>query len=203
MIRVIAGVNGAGKSSVAGAHIRAQSGDYFNPDEVARELMAASPGLSQRDANSRAWHIGYEQLQRAISEEACFTYETTLGGNQVCRTLHEAIDRGGSVAIFFVGLESPELHIQRVAERVARGGHAIPEADIRRRWKGALRNMVGLIPRCAAITVVDNSRPMTGGRPNPRVVFRMRERRFTQMPDADTPDWAKPLASVAMQVAQG
>jgi predicted ABC-type ATPase len=52
---VLAGVNGAGKSSIGGAAIRAAGGNYYNPDEAARELIAANPGLSQTDANAAAW----------------------------------------------------------------------------------------------------------------------------------------------------
>jgi predicted ABC-type ATPase len=47
---VLAGTNGAGKSSVAGALIRSSGGDYFNPDEVAKRLRSTQPGLTQRQA---------------------------------------------------------------------------------------------------------------------------------------------------------
>ena len=67
MITVIAGVNGAGKSSIAGASIRKKGGEYFNPDEVARDLMAEDSTLSQYDANAKAWTMGYEQLVKAIT----------------------------------------------------------------------------------------------------------------------------------------
>jgi predicted ABC-type ATPase len=51
---VLAGVNGAGKSSIGGATIRASGADYFNPDEAARKLIAANPGLDQTKANAAA-----------------------------------------------------------------------------------------------------------------------------------------------------
>ena len=56
---VLAGVNGAGKSSIGGAAIRAAGGNYFNPDEAARELIAANPGLGQTDANAAACQHGF------------------------------------------------------------------------------------------------------------------------------------------------
>ena len=55
---VLAGVNGAGKSSIGGAAIRAAGGEYYNPDEAARALMAANPGLGQTEANAAAWQQG-------------------------------------------------------------------------------------------------------------------------------------------------
>ena len=57
-VYVIAGVNGAGKSSIGGAAFRNLGSEYFNPDEVARELMAANPGLGQTEADIVAWRQG-------------------------------------------------------------------------------------------------------------------------------------------------
>lgn len=67
-IVVLAGTNGAGKSSVAGAALRQAGGDYFNPDEVASRLREVDPALSRRKANSRAWHVGRHLLERAIEQ---------------------------------------------------------------------------------------------------------------------------------------
>ena len=199
MISVIAGINGAGKSSIAGARIRSAGGDYFNPDEVARSLMDADRALALTEANAQAWKMGFEQLSRAIEEELDYTFETTLGGNSICQLLHEAIDEGREVRIFFCGLVSPELHIERVAARVARGGHDIPEAKIQERWTGAIHNMLGLIPRCAAVRVFDNSEPSDLGGPQPVCLFSLVGNSFDSLPVESMPEWAKPLASAAIR----
>ena len=202
MITIIAGINGAGKSSVAAANMDDAGGFCRNPDEVARDLMEADPKLSSVEANARAWKMGRDQLVSAIESGKPYTLETTLGGNSICQLLHEAIDAGRKVRIFFVGLASPELHIARVAARVARGGHDIPEDAIRKRWHGAMRNMMGLIPRCAAIAVVDNSTESDNeSLPQPRRLFSLVGDRFVAMPVDPMPDWAKPLASVAIKRA--
>jgi|TARA_R110000868_G_scaffold130701_6_gene340522 predicted ABC-type ATPase len=198
VITVIAGVNGAGKSSVAGANIRHKGADYFNPDEVARDLRADNPALSEAEANGQAWQMGYEQLLRAIDEGQDYIFETTLGGNTICQTLHDAIDRGEEVRVFFVGLASPELHIARVAARVSRGGHPIPEAKIRERWISAIHNLMGLIPRCTAVSVFDNSAEDTGSGPTPVCLFSLQGEQFVSPPVNPMPDWGKPLASVAI-----
>jgi len=199
VISVIAGINGAGKSSIAGARIRSAGGDYFNPDEVARSLMDADRTLSLTEANAQAWKMGFEQLSRAIEEELDYTFETTLGGNSICQLLHEAIDNGQEVRIFFCGLASPELHLERVAARVARGGHNIPEAKIRERWTGAIHNMLGLIPRCASVRVFDNSEPSDRGGPQPVCLFSLVGNSFDSLPVESMPEWAKPLASAAIR----
>jgi ribosomal protein S12 methylthiotransferase accessory factor YcaO len=65
---VLAGINGAGKSSGAGAYIREAGGDYYNPDEFTRSLLAQYPGMDPGEANSLAWTRGKELLERAIAE---------------------------------------------------------------------------------------------------------------------------------------
>ncbi|GAB3306611.1 AAA family ATPase [Haliea atlantica] len=199
MITVIAGVNGAGKSSVAGAYLRQQGADYFNPDEISQQLRAENPQLSKTKADAEAWQTGYRLLLRAIEEGRDYIFETTLGGSTICETLHQAIDQGGQVRVFFVGLESSDLHVARVAARVSRGGHRIPEDKIRQRWVTAIHNLMGLIPRCAAVTVFDNSAQDTGEGPFPVCLFSLQEGQFSRPPVDPMPDWAKPLAVVAMK----
>src|SRR5690606_8660249 len=104
-----------------------------------------------------AWKLGFDKLREAIEKDIDHTFETTLGGNSICSLLHQAIDKGVGVRIIFVGLSSPALHVQRVAERVTNGGHDIPEAKIRQRWSNAILNVMSLIPRCSTVTVFDNS----------------------------------------------
>ena len=196
---MIAGVNGAGKSSIAGASIRSGGGDYFNPDEVARTLRTNTPALTETEANAAAWNLGRDQLRRAIDEDSDYIFETTLGGHTICALLHEAIDAGLEVRIFFCGLESPELHIARVAARVAKGGHAISESKIRERWVVAIQNMRGLLPRCSAARVFDNSIELDETGPMPACLFSLVGDAFDIPPIEDMPDWARPLAIVAMR----
>ena len=150
---VLGGVNGAGKSSVGGAMIRAAGTDYFNPDEAARALIAANPGLEQVKANAVAWRQGKRLLERAISERLDFAFETTLGGGTMAGLLADAAAAGFEVRIWYVGLASPEAHLARVRQRVAGGGHDIPEADIRRRWRHSRQNLVRLLPTLTELRV--------------------------------------------------
>ena len=108
MITVIAGVNGAGKSSIAGAKIREAGGEYFNPDEIARYLRDQDPELSQYEANAQAWNIGYDNIVNAISHDKDYTFETTLGGNSITQALRNAMENGVQVRIFYCGLFSAE-----------------------------------------------------------------------------------------------
>jgi predicted ABC-type ATPase len=164
-IYVLAGVNGAGKSSVVGATIRDKGGEYYNPDEAARTIMAANPGLGQTEANAAAWEQGRRLLQRAIDEGLDFTFETTLGGNTMPALLAEAATRGIEVRLFFVGLDSAEAHIERVRQRVRAGGHDIPEDAIRRRYRHSRINLIKLLPALTELRMYDNTAtadPATG-----------------------------------------
>jgi predicted ABC-type ATPase len=202
-IYVLAGVNGGGKSSVGGAAIRASGADYYNPDEVARELIATKPGLTSAEANAAAWRIGRALLEHAIQEHLDFAFETTLGGNTISRLLGEAAKSGFEVFVWYVGLESPELHIERVAARVRRGGHPIPEETIRQRYERSRLNLIQLLPSLTALRVYDNSDPAdpeAGDPPVPRLVLHLEAVRILGPEDlSQTPDWAKPIVAAALQ----
>jgi len=203
-IHVLAGVNGAGKSSIGGAAFRESGGEYYNPDEAAGALTAANPGLSQSDANGAAWHQGRRLLERAIAERLDFAFETTLGGNTIPRLLAQAAEQGVEVRIWYAGLASPELHIARVRARVRRGGHDISEQDIRRRYRHSRLNLIHLLPKLAALRMYDNSAeadPAAGKTPKPVLVLHMEKTKILNREDlARAPDWAKPIVVAALKL---
>jgi len=203
-IYVLAGVNGAGKSSIGGAAFRGFGADYYNPDQAARTLRAAHPGLSTAEANAEAWQQGRRLLERAIAERLDFAFETTLGGNTIVRLLSEAAAKGIEVYIWYVGLNSPELHIARVQSRVRRGGHDIPERDIRRRYEHSRLNLIHVLPRLAGLRIWDNSKdadPAAGKTPAPVLVLHMERGKILNPNDlAKAPDWAKPIVASALRL---
>jgi predicted ABC-type ATPase len=204
-IFVAAGTNGAGKSSIAGEFITRAGGAYYNPDARTRVLVAA--GLELAEANAQSWMEGYEALRHAIDRGENFTFETTLGGQSISRELHRAAAAGLEVCIWYVGLASPALHIQRVRARVARGGHDIPEAKIRARYARSLRNLIALLEDAAEVHLYDNSEETADGCPQARRVMRMKDRIIVAPPSLDellraTPEWAKPVVVAALKVNQ-
>lgn len=203
-VYVIAGVNGAGKSSVAGETFRQSGADYYNPDEAARLLVTANRTLTQTEANSAAWHEGVRLLRRAINERLDFAFETTLGANTIPRLLRKAASAGVEVYVWYVGLESPDIHIARVKSRVARGGHDISEADIRRRYERSRLNLIDLVPFLRALRIFDNSAeadPAGGQTPNPMLVLSMERGNIVAPKDlTHTPTWAKPIVAAALKL---
>jgi predicted ABC-type ATPase len=205
LILVLAGVNGAGKSSVGGAMLQDQGLSWFNPDAFSRELMARS-GVSKGIADGDAWAYGKARLEAAIAGGADFAFETTLGGDTMARLLGEAAATH-DVIMIFCGLDSLERHIERVRLRVRHGGHDIPEERIRTRWTSARRNLIALLPRLAQLQVFDNSREAAPGAdiPAPVLVLEMKDGRvlYPGRDDVEalqaTPEWAKPIVEAAFR----
>jgi predicted ABC-type ATPase len=201
-IRVLAGTNGAGKSSIGGEALRAEDVDYFNPDEATQRILKASPGIALEEANSRAWRQGKRLLERAIAENGSFTFETTLGGNTITDLLEKAAERGLDVKIWFVALASPELHLARVRARVAKGGHDIPAAKIHERYDRSRFNLIRLLPCLAALWVYDNSidADPTIAVPRPLLVLHVEHGTIVEMCPSETlPEWAEPIVAAAIR----
>ena len=203
-IYVIAGVNGAGKSSIGGATFRGLSADYYNPDEAARGVLDRNPTLSQADANSAAWHQGVRLLRRAIVEHKNFAFETTLGANTIPRMLQEAAAQGIEIFVWYVGLATVHLHIDRVDARVRHGGHAIARDLIERRFDQSRINLIELMFHLTELRVYDNSvdaDPAIGKTPELKLLLHMKRGTVLNLHELkNTPDWAKPIVTTALKL---
>lgn len=203
-IWVLAGTNGAGKSSIGGAAITERGAEYFNPDEAARRIRGANPGTGATEANGAAWTEGKRLLERAIAERKDFAFESTLGGKTIAGLLHQAAAAGFEVRIWYAGLAGPEIHLARVRARVSRGGHDIPEADIRRRYDDGRLHLIGLLPDLTELWVYDNSEegdPNSGIAPQPRLVLHWSDGKIVAPADlSTTPAWAKPIVAAAVKL---
>lgn len=200
---MLAGVNGAGKSSLGGAALQASGAEFFNPDLAAARLRQQQPQLSAEQANGLAWTLGRRGLERALAEGLTYAFETTLGGTSVTRLLLDGARGGAAIHVWYAGLASPELHLRRIAARVAAGGHDIPAAKVRERFDASRANLVKLMPVLASLRVFDNSveaDPRAGRRPQPALLLQMqRGRVVAHAPLREVPDWAKPLLAAALR----
>jgi predicted ABC-type ATPase len=202
-IYVLAGTNGAGKSSIGGAMFRQKGAEYFNPDDAARRILTANPVFTQEEANSAAWNEGKRLLERAIDERRNFAFEATLGGRTIAALLEKALSAGIEVRVWYVGLESPELHIARVHSRVEKGGHDIPEAKIRERYVRSRWNLIQLLPKLTELLVYDNSEeadPHSGQTPKPKLILHARNGKLAASCDLKrAPNWAKPILMAVLK----
>jgi predicted ABC-type ATPase len=202
-VYVLAGVNGAGKSSLGGAAIQASGAEFFNPDMTAARLREQQPGLSSEQANGLAWTLGRRGLEKALAEGLTYAFETTLGGNSIARLLLEGARNGAEVHVWFAGLATPELHLRRIAARVVAGGHDIPETKVRERFDASRSNLIKLMPHLASLRVYDNSfeaDPRAGKRAQPLLLLHMQAGRVvSHAPLRGVPAWAKPLLAAALR----
>lgn len=201
MLYVLAGVNGGGKSSLGGQVLREAGIDWFNPDDWSRALQAH--GYPRSDADAAAWAEGQRRLKLAIASGRNYAFETTLGGRTVTQRLIEA-RQSHELLIWYVGLENADLHVARVALRVAHGGHSIPEALIHARHLSSMANLVRLIPHATAVQLYDNSLTVPAGhrlRP-PKLLARIAHGRLQYPQPAQLhgiPNWAKPAVEAALE----
>jgi predicted ABC-type ATPase len=201
-ITVLAGTNGAGKSSIGGAMLAATRAPFYDPDIETRVLLAANPALTLEPANAAAWRIGKQRLEAAIARRQSFNFETTLGGVTITRLLAQAHAAGLRVRMWYCGLSSVALHIARVRTRVRYGGHDIPDRRIRERYDASRSNLCSLLPALDELLVYDNSAeadPHRGRLPRPVRLLHYRDRTLLYLSPV-MPGWAKPIAAVALDL---
>jgi len=205
-IIALAGVNGAGKSSVAGDILKDHVLVWFNPDAYARALIART-GCARNEADADAWAYGKARLEAALVEGTDYAFETTLGGDTISGLLAKASETH-DVHMIYCGLDSVEKHIARVRFRVDHGGHDIPEERIRVRWTSSRQNLIGLLPHFVHLQVFDNSADVAPGEPlpDPKLVLEMKSG-IVVYPSLDDPeacgaipDWAKPVVAAAFRL---
>ncbi|MFO1328676.1 MAG: hypothetical protein U1F56_15060 [Rubrivivax sp.] len=204
---MLAGVNGAGKSSIGGNLMLRRLGlTWFNPDTYTR-LLVEQIGLPLAQANQMAWQHGLDLLDQAVAAGHSHAFETTLGGDTMAQRI-AAASSTHDVLMWYCGLSSVEQHIARVARRVAAGGHDIPEPRIRERWLKAPLHLIELMPRLHELRVFDNSAEAAPGQAveDPRLVLQL-QRGVVHFPLTlaelqRTPGWAKPIVQAARDLGR-
>lgn len=153
---IIAGCNGAGKTTASYTVLPKilDCREFVNADEIAR-------GLSPFNPNSVAIEAGKLMLLRIhelLDKGETFAIETTLATKSYIHLVRQAHTCGYSVSLLFFWLRDPALAIQRVAERVQNGGHAIPQDVIKRRYVAGIQNLFNLYMNIVdSWSIYDNS----------------------------------------------
>jgi predicted ABC-type ATPase len=132
---IIAGPNGSGKSTIT--KTQKFNCPIIDPDAIAREISQES----RLNLDRQAGKIALERWDFYLTENLSFAVETTLSGKTYLKKMKDFKERGWSIHLFFIGLESPDLNILRVAERVRKGSHDVPIEDIRRRYQRSMKNL--------------------------------------------------------------
>ncbi len=150
---MFAGPNGSGKSSIIRATTFSGKPNLLDADAIAKRR-------NSKDPRQAAIEAGREVLRRTneyVRNGEDFGIETTLAGNWTFSAIQVALDQKLFVRLLYICVDNPERNIQRVRERVAGGGHDIPEDDIRRRYVRSLSNLQKVLRIVDHALVYDNS----------------------------------------------
>lgn len=146
---IVGGVNGAGKSSLSGV-----LKDCLNDLGVivAPDKLTAQHGGDEYAGGKAA----IARLQKCLAQRIDFTEESTLSGNFAHKMARAARNAGYTVLLYYVGLDTAEESVRRIANRVAHGGHDISSQHVHRRFVRRFRDLAKLLPLCNEATFYDN-----------------------------------------------
>lgn len=131
-----------------------QCREFVNCDEIAKGLNPLNPD----SAKYTAARLMLSRIKKLISLEADFAIETTLATKSYHALVRKAQEKGYDIKLMYFWLQSPELALKRVAERVRNGGHNVEEHIVRRRYSMGIRNLFKLYcPVVNYFILIDNS----------------------------------------------
>lgn len=145
---IIGGVNGCGKSSLTGA-LKAERSDLgllIDVDKLAAQLGSPVEGGK----------AAVRKIDQCLEKGISFTQETTLSGARTERTIRRAKERGYTIRLYYIGLDTMEESLGRIRNRVAKGGHDIPKEDVERRFSTRFADVLRILPYCDEARFFDN-----------------------------------------------
>jgi predicted ABC-type ATPase len=151
---VFAGPNGAGKTTIVDRHVAGRI-PVINPDTIAHML----PGhVGEAARIMRAGRIALHRRRELLASGKSFAIETTLTGRSELDLMRAARGAGFKVSLVYIGLRDVQNSIARVRERVSRGGHDVPYADLIRRFDRSLGHLGEAMAIADRVVLIDNSR---------------------------------------------
>lgn len=153
---IISGCNGAGKTTASYTVLPEvlQCKEFVNADEIARGLSPFNPA----NVAIEAGRLMLRRIDELLKNEENFSIETTLATRSYIRLVGQAQKQGYKVSLIYFWLNSPELAIERVAQRVSNGGHDIPQDIVLRRYQAGINNLFGIyMPKVDYWLLADNS----------------------------------------------
>ena len=152
---VIAGPNGAGKSTFFDLFLRPRGFRFVNADLIAAGIAGADPAALAY----RAAELADIERRALIARGDTFAMETVLSDPHGAKLglLRDAKDAGYRIAFLFIGIDGPELSAARVAQRVALGGHDVPDEKLVARFPRTLANASAALRLADAGWIFDNA----------------------------------------------
>lgn len=133
---IVAGPNGSGKTTFALEYVAAYGFQYLSADAIAAEL---SPNDWQK-VKVKAGKLFLQKLEQLSKIGNSIVVESTLAGLSFRKIIQDLKLAGYEISIVFVFLDNPDICIARIKERVLKGGHHVPDEDVKRRFYRSIRN---------------------------------------------------------------
>lgn len=153
---ILCGCNGAGKTTASYTLLPEllDCREFVNSDEFAKSLSPFDPSTASVSAS----RYMIMRIQYLLGQNADFSIETTLATRTLVSILKEARDKGYSITLLYLWVQSPDIAIKRVRDRVEHGGHNIPDDVLRRRYKVGLKYLFSTyMPLCDRWIIMDNT----------------------------------------------
>ena len=179
---LLAGGNGAGKSTFYRTRLQPLDLPFVNADIIARELYPDAPEEHSYDAARIAEEIRYGLLR----EGRGFCFETVFSHPSKIDFVAHAKTLGYQVILVFIHLGSTELNKARISQRLESGGHHVPDEKVEQRIPRLLKHIKTVIPLCDQVHVLDNSSARNPFKP----VMVIRDGKI-KVQQSTVPEWAE------------
>lgn len=181
---LLAGGNGAGKSTFYRTRLAPLGLPFVNADIIAKELYPEAP----EEHSYAAAQVATEIRNNLLLEGRSFCFETVFSHESKIDFVARARALGYQVVLVFIHLDSVFLYKARISQRIEEGGHSVPDEKVEHRIPRLLQNIKTVIPLCDQVRVLDNSRSDNPFLP----VMTIRDGRV-ESHLAAMPDWAYAL----------
>jgi predicted ABC-type ATPase len=181
---VLAGGNGAGKSTFYNRHLAKYGIKFVNADLIAKDIDSENP----EDLSYQAATVAAKIRGDLISQGVSFCFETVFSHQSKIDFLASAKANGYTIILVYIHLFDSSLNEARVKQRVSEGGHSVPTEKIHSRIPRTMQYIK------TALSIVDEARILdNSSKENPfRQILVMKSGNFESKADP-LPEWAKNL----------
>lgn len=114
--------------------------------------------------------------------------ESTLSGKSILKRMKNAKTGNFRTRLNYIGVDDPDINIERVKARVKAGGHFIDEPTIRKRYHISRKNLIDAIFINDETLIYDNSET------KPNLIFQIADKKVIKISEK-IPNWCNQLCA--------